>query len=165
MKVDRNDINKFLQEQNPDNMRAFLNNCLLWHVDDKETILECVKRFSVTDGVFDKHDGEKIDRVTGEFTKDYLLDIKTNLTFNFSKERYLHALDVAYYLEMKESKNNRNMKVQNINSSNNIKETNLQKKKKINQKQTKKKNSSLIFNIVVIAGILLLLFVVMKLMQ
>lgn len=160
MKINKNDINELLVSKDSEEMRAFLNNCLLWNAEDIDTIKKCVDEFSKVPGVFDKHDNGKLDnnknKYTNEYTNEYLIDLNTELTFNFSKERYLHALNVANYLEISNLAKER--KVQ-ASRSNSIKEEN--EKKKSIQKQ-EKKSSSMIFLIIAVLILLIILVLIIK---
>lgn len=158
MKVDKNDIKELLIAKDAEEMRAFLNNCLLWNAEDMNTIIECVKEFSKIDGVFDKHNNERINNNKENYTNEYLIDLNTDLTFNFSKERYLHALDVAYYLEMKNIDSERKRQASKGNVSD-IKVEEIQKKKKNSIQVQKKKNSSLIGAVAIITVILVAMIV------
>lgn len=159
MKVDVNDIQKLLKSKDSEEMRAFLNNCLLWNASDIETIKKCVSEFSKIDGVFDRHDNVELKKNKEIYSNEYLIDLNTELTFNFSKERYLHALEVANYLEMK----NLSRKEVGQATKNNfvdIKvEENKKKKNSRNYMQGKKQKSSLAFPIIV--GVLLIIILIM----
>lgn len=134
MKINKNDINELLVSKDSEEMRAFLNNCLLWNAEDIDTIKKCVDEFSKVPGVFDKHDNGKLDNNKNKYTNEYLIDLNTELTFNFSKERYLHALNVANYLEISNLAKER--KVQ-ASRSNSIKEENEKKKSQFKSKRRK----------------------------
>lgn len=157
MKINKNDINELLVSKDSDEMRAFLNNCLLWNPEDIDTIKKCVNEFSKVPGVFDKHDNGELDNNKNRYTNEYLIDLNTELTFNFSKERYLHALNVANYLEVSNLAKER--KVQ-ASRSNSIKEENEKKKKSI-QKQ-EKKSSSIILLIIAVLILLIILGLIIK---
>lgn len=157
MKINKNDINELLVSKDSDEMRAFLNNCLLWNAEDIDIIKKCVNEFSRVPGVFDKHDNGELDNNKNKYTNEYLIDLNTELTFNFSKERYLHALNVANYLEMCNLDKER--KVQ-ASISNSIKEQNEKKKKSI-QKQ-EKKSSSIILLIITVLILLIILALIIK---
>lgn len=134
MKINKNDINELLVSKDSEEMRAFLNNCLLWNAEDIDTIKKCVDEFSKVPGVFDKHDNGELDNNKNKYTNEYLIDLNTELTFNFSKERYLHALNVANYLEISNLAKER--KVQ-ASRSNSIKEENEKKKSQFKSKRRK----------------------------
>ncbi len=157
MKVDKNDINELLLSKDSKDMRAFLNNCLLWNADDITTIKECVKEFSKIEGVFDTHDNGEINKNKESYNKEYLIDLNTDLTFNFSKERYLHALDVANYLEVENivDKTNRQANISDI------KVGEIEKKKRNSIQVRKKKSSSLILPIAIITIILVAVIVML----
>lgn len=157
MKINKNDINELLVSKDSNEMRAFLNNCLLWNAEDIDTIKKCVTEFSKVPGVFDKHDNGELDNNKNKYTNEYLIDLNTELTFNFSKERYLHTLNVANYLEMNNLLKER--KVQAYRS-NGIKEENEKKKKSI-QKQEKKSNIILLI-IAVLILLIILGFIIKK---
>lgn len=157
MKINKNDVNELLVSKDSDEMRAFLNNCLLWNAEDIDTIKKCVNEFSKVPGVFDKHDNGELDNNKNRYTNEYLIDLNTELTFNFSKERYLHALNVANYLEMSNLAKERKGQASRSNS---IKEQNEKKKKSI-QKQ-EKKSSSIILLIIAVLILLIILGLIIK---
>lgn len=165
MKVERNDIDKLLISKDIEEIRAFLNNCLLWNASDIDTIRSCVNKFSKVEGVFDRHDNEELNKNKERYTSEYLIDLNTELTFNFSKERYLHALEVANYLEMKNLSNKRNVQPSNNNIVYIKVGENKKKKNSQNQMQTKKNKSSLVFQVIVgamIVAIIIILIIIFK---
>lgn len=161
MKVDKNDINELLTSKDSEEMRVFLNNCLLWNAEDITTIKECVKEFSKVEGVFDRHDNGELKKNKENYTSEYLIDLNTELIFNFSKERYLHALEIANYLELKNLKSKKNVQVSKNNITN-IKVNEVKKKRNSQPQVQRKKDSSLIIPIVVVIILIIILMIIIK---
>jgi hypothetical protein len=105
MKVLKEDFYKAYNSNNYIDARTFLSNCLLWNSEDIDTIRECANKLENIEGVFELHNGKYFSNAKNNWNQAYLEQLNADLTLNFSKERYMHAVRVANYLQQAETGN------------------------------------------------------------
>lgn len=98
------ELKKVLERNDIDEARAILNNEILWNSSNEETFYEMVNLCEVYN-VFDKNDEKIEEKAIDDYTESDLIDLNTNLTFNFSKERCLLAYKVSRYINGRKSEN------------------------------------------------------------
>lgn len=97
------ELKAILEENDISGARAILNNEILWNSSKEEKFYNMIE-LCESYGVFDKHDGEMQEKNIYEYDENNLIDLNTDLTFNFSKERCLLAYKVSRYLNLKDFK-------------------------------------------------------------
>lgn len=98
------ELKKVLERNDIDEARAILNNEILWNSSSEETFYEMVNLCELYN-VFDKNDEKIEEKAIDDYTESDLIDLNTNLTFNFSKERCLLAYKVSRYINGRKSEN------------------------------------------------------------
>lgn len=98
------ELKKVLERNDIDEARAILNNEILWNSSSEETFYEMVNLCELYN-VFDKNDEKIEEKSIDDYTESDLIDLNTNLTFNFSKERCLLAYKVSRYINGRKSEN------------------------------------------------------------
>lgn len=99
------ELKEALEKNDVNEARAILNNEILWNSSKEEVFYEMVNLCEVYN-IFDKNDEKIKEKDINEYTESDLIDLNTNLTFNFSKERCLLAYKVSRYINGKKSEKN-----------------------------------------------------------
>lgn len=91
---------KFIEANDISGARAVLQNEILWNTSSKEDVNNMIELCDKNE-VFDEHDGKMLSYNIAEYDDEQLLNLKSDLTFNFSKERYILAYKVSRVLNEK----------------------------------------------------------------
>lgn len=97
------ELKEILKKNDVNEARALLNNEILWNSSNEEMFYKMVD-ICESYNVFDKSDEKIEDKDISEYTESDLIDLNTNLNFNFSKERCLLTYKVSRYLNEKKAK-------------------------------------------------------------
>ena len=76
---------KFIEANDISGARAVLQNEILWNTSSKEDVNNMIELCDKNE-VFDEHDGKMLSYNIAEYDDEQLLNLKSDLTFNFSKE-------------------------------------------------------------------------------
>lgn len=98
-------IIEILKKNDISGARAILNNEILWNSSSEEEFYKMIDLCEEYN-VFDENDEKIEDKDITEYTETDLINLNTDLTFNFSKERCLLAYKVSRYINGKKSENN-----------------------------------------------------------
>lgn len=152
-----NDFRQELLKSNLAFPRGFLTNTVIWESTNKNAI-ERLIRIAEENEVFEKLNGN-VERLNkSQWTYDYQDSVQTELMLNYSKERFLHFLEVANYLSTKhnESKISKTPQV-NPKTEVNKKSINVQSEAR---RGAKKKQSLVTW--IIIGLVLLVVILIMK---
>ena len=141
--------------------RAILNNEILWNNSSEEEFYKMVELCEFY-SIFDKHDGVIEDKDINEYDENDLLDLNTDLTFNFSKERCLLAYKVSRYLNKKDFKSKENRSNDFSEIKNTVYGTN---SKSFFNNDSKNKNGNITKNILLVGGIIVGVAVLAKILR
>lgn len=151
--------NDFRQELLKGNLafpRGFLTNTVIWESTNKNAI-ERLIRIAEENEVFEKLNGN-VERLNkSQWTYDYQDSVQTELMLNYSKERFLHFLEVANYLSTKhnESKISKTPQV-NPKTEVNKKSINVQSETRRGAKKKQSLGTWIIIGLVLLVVILIM---------
>lgn len=117
---------KFIEANDISGVRAVLQNEILWNTSSKEDVNNMIELCDKNE-VFDEHDGKMLSYNIAEYDDEQLLNLKSDLTFNFSKERYILAYKVSRVLNEKNKSEESNNELPRVNTSYKEKEENSDK--------------------------------------
>ncbi|MEG1254669.1 hypothetical protein [Clostridium sp.] len=137
--------------------RGFLTNTVIWESTNKNAI-ERLIRIAEENEVFEKLNGN-VERLNNyQWTYDYQDSVQTELMLNYSKERFLHFLEVANYLSTKHNERKIN-KTPQVNPKTEVNKKNINVQSET-RKVAKKKQS--LGTWIIIGLVLLVVILIME---
>ncbi|MFJ8260516.1 hypothetical protein ACIQ4I_00945 [Rummeliibacillus sp. NPDC094406] len=96
-------LDQILSITEPVKLRKLLIQYVVEHPNDKENIINVIDKYPQSVAFWERNMGEPFETNPNKWTDIYYHNLQIRLMNNFSKEKFLHTLDVAEYIEKHQS--------------------------------------------------------------